>query len=201
MDESTINVAGVLRGCEMQAYTTILTRPRADFVTLVVQFGADASRLMACICADSTRLHLFLVVRGSDGRLPYVQVARPDGTIAKVPLASFWGAGADVHWRENAGFDRDLWVEYARFLAKHLGFTQPTKWKLLLMDGCEVHLSGKGLGLLKEVIVVVLMFPSHLSHLLQPCDDEPFSKVKAHARLPLRAHPAAHRAGRHPLHH
>jgi len=36
------------------------------------------------------------------------------------------------------------------------------------MDGCKVHLSAKGLGLLKAAKVVVLMFPSHLSHLLQP---------------------------------
>jgi len=195
-----INVAGVLRGCEMQAYTTSPTRPQADFVTLVVQSGADAARLMGCICADGTRLHLFSVVRGSDGRLPYVNVERPDGTITKVPLAFFWGARAEVHRHENAGFDGDLWVEYARFLAKHLGSTQRTTWKLLLMDGCEVHLSGKGLGLLKAVIVVVLMFPPHRSHLLQPCDDDPFPKVKAHARLPLCARPAAHRAGGHPLH-
>jgi len=31
------------------------------------------------------------------------------------------------------------------------------------------------------------MFPSHLSHLLQPCDDDPFLKVKAHAFRSARA--------------
>lgn len=180
-DESMINVADVLRGCGKQAYTTSPTRRRADFVTPVVQSGADAASLVACICADGTRLPLFSVVRGSGGRLPYAQETRPDGTITKNPLASFLGVGAEVHRRENPGFDGDLWLEYARFLAKHLGSTQPTKWKLLLMDGCKVHLSAKGLGILKEAKVVVLMFPSHLSHLLQPCDDDPFLKVKAHA--------------------
>lgn len=150
-----INVVDVLRGCGKQAYTTSPTRRRAEFVTPVVQSGADAASLVACICADGTRLPLSSVVRGSGGRLPYAQEMRPDGTITKIPLASFLGVGAEIHRRENPGFDGDLWLEYARFLAKHLGTTQPTKWKLLLMDGCKVHLSAKGLGILKEAKVVV----------------------------------------------
>jgi len=76
--------------------------------------------------------------------------------------------GAEVHRRENPGFDEDSWLEYARILAKHLGSTQPTKWKLLLMDGCKVHLSARGLAILQAAEVVLLMFPSHLSHQLQP---------------------------------
>jgi len=55
-------------------------------------------------------------VRRSRGRLPYVQETRPDGTTAKVPLASFLGEGAEVHRRENPGFDGDFWVEYACIL-------------------------------------------------------------------------------------
>ena len=186
-DESMNNVADVLRGCCKHAYTTSPTRRRVDFVTLVVQSGADAASLVACICADGTRLPLFSVVRASGGLLPYAQETSPDGTTTKVPLASYFGVGAEVHRRENPEFDGDLWLEYARFLAKHLGSTQPTKWKLLLMDGCKVDLSAKGLAILKAAKVVVLMLPSHLSHLLQPCDDDPFLKVKAHAYRSARA--------------
>lgn len=176
-----INVADVLRFCGRQDYTTSPTRQRADFVTPVVQSEADAASLVACICADGTRLPLFSIVRGSGGRLSFVLETRPDGTTTKVRLASFLGEGAEVHRRENPGFDGELWVEYARFLAKQLGSTQPTKIKLLLMHGCKVRLSAKRLGLLRAAKVVVLMFPSHLFHLLQPCDDDPFLKVKAHA--------------------
>lgn len=50
-----------------------------------------------------------------------------------------------------------------------------------------MHLSAKGLGLLRAAKVVVLMLPSYLSHLLQPCDDDPFLKVKAHAYRSARA--------------
>jgi len=45
-----------------------------------------------------------------------VQETRPDGTTAKVPLASFLGEGAEIHRRENPGFDGDFWVEYACIL-------------------------------------------------------------------------------------
>jgi len=55
------------------------------------------------------------------------------------------------------------------------------------MDGWKLHLSVKGLGLLKAAKVMVLIFPSHLSHLLQPCDDVRFLKVKAHAYRSARA--------------
>jgi len=55
------------------------------------------------------------------------------------------------------------------------------------MGGCKVHLSAKVLGLLKASKIMVLMFPSHLSHLLRPCDDDPFLKAKAHAYRSARA--------------
>jgi len=72
-DESIINEADVLRGCGNHAYTTSPTRRQVDFVTPVVQSGADAASVVACICADGTRLSLFSVVRGSGGRLTYAQ--------------------------------------------------------------------------------------------------------------------------------
>lgn len=90
-DESMINAAYVLRGCAKQAYTTSPTRRRVDFVTPVLQSEANAASLVACIGADGTRLPLVSVVRGSRGRLPYVQETRPDGTSTKVPLAFFGG--------------------------------------------------------------------------------------------------------------
>ena len=90
-DASTINVADVLRGCGRHAYTTSPTRRRADFVIPVVQFGADAASFVACICADGTQLPLFSVVRGSGGRLPFVQETRPNGTTTKSLWPPSWG--------------------------------------------------------------------------------------------------------------
>eukprot|EP00170_Pyropia_yezoensis_P003993 contig_16518_g4004 len=47
------------------------------------------------------------------------------------------------------------------------------------MDGCKVHASAMGLRVLKDAEVVVLMFLSHLSHILQALDGQPFLKTKA----------------------
>eukprot|EP00170_Pyropia_yezoensis_P005557 contig_22574_g5572 len=47
------------------------------------------------------------------------------------------------------------------------------------MDGCKVHASAVGLRVLKNAKVVELMFPSHLSHILQALDGQSFLKTKA----------------------
>lgn len=46
------------------------------------------------------------------------------------------------------------------------------------MDTCSVHASTVGLRALKATKVVVLTFPSHLSHILQPLDMDPFLRTK-----------------------
>lgn len=63
----------------------------------------------------------------------------------------------------------------------------PTEWKVLLMDGCKVYASVVGLTLLKSAKLVVLMFPSHHSHILQALDSDSFLKTKAHAQVELRS--------------
>jgi len=55
------------------------------------------------------------------------------------------------------------------------------------MDGCEVHASLVGLKMLHAAKVVVLMLPSHLSHVLHALDKDPFLKTKAYARSDPRA--------------
>jgi len=50
-----------------------------------------------------------------------------------------------------------------------------------------VHASVVGLKVLHAVKVVVLMFPSHLSCILQALDKDPFLKTKMYARMSLRA--------------
>jgi len=50
----------------------------------------------------------------------------------------------------------------------------------------RAHASLVGLRVLKASKVVVLMFPSHLSHILQALDSEPFLKTKSNARSGMR---------------
>ena len=122
-----INTTEEMKSCGKHVCTASPSRWRTDSVIPIVQSGADAASLVACICADSSLLPLFAVVRGSGGRLPLVQETSPDGKTTKVPLASYLGVGDEVHRRENPGFDGQIWIEYARFLPRNLGSTQPTE--------------------------------------------------------------------------
>ena len=158
-----------------------------EFVFPSVQSGAEAASLVATVCADGTRLPLLFIVAGSGGRLPFAVEDEGNGKKRRVPLAAYLDEGAEVHRREKPGFDAPLWQVYAAFAARHLQGKCPGEWKVLLMDGCKVHASVVGLKVLHAAKVVVLMFPSHLSHILQALDKDPFLKTKAYARSKLRA--------------
>eukprot|EP00170_Pyropia_yezoensis_P001309 contig_5805_g1313 len=159
---------------------------RPEFGIPSVQSGAEAASLVATVCADGTRLPLFLVVTGSGGCVPYAVLEQDDGSTRKIPLASSLDEGAEVHRRKKPRFDGPLWELYARFAARNLEKKCPGEWKALLMDGCKVHASSAGLTVLKQSKVVVLMFPSHLSHILQALDKDPFLKVKARGCTAMR---------------
>ena len=58
---------------------------------------------------------------------------------------------------------------------------------MLLLDGCEINASVVCLKILHAAKVVVLMFPSHLSHILHALDKDPFLKTNAYARSEPRA--------------
>lgn len=152
---------------------------RPEFVVPSLRNGAKATSLVATICADGSRLPLFVVVADRGERIPFAAVEQVDGTSRRVPLASFLDDGAEVHRREKPGFDRDLWETFARLAARQLEGCGGAEWKVLLMDGCKVHASAVGLRVLKDAKVVVLMFPSYLSHMLQALDGQPFLMTKA----------------------
>lgn len=185
-DESMINAQALMETTPVTVLAPKVTTS-LEFVFPSVQSGAEAASLVATVCADGTRLPLFVVVTGSGGRLPFAVEDDGNGNQRRVPLAAYLDEGAEVHRREKPGFDVALWEVYAAFVARAMKDKCPTEWKVLLMDGCKVHASVVGLTLLKSAKVVVLMFPSHLSHILQALDSDPFMKVKVHARAELRS--------------
>jgi len=72
-------------------------------------------------------------------------------------------------------------------VARHMVGKCTGDWSVLLMDGCKVRVSVVDLKVLHAVKVVVLIFPSHHSHVLQALDKDPYMKTKAYARSSLRA--------------
>lgn len=183
-DESMMNAEGLMETNRMTV-VAVKDDARPEFVIPSVQSGAEAASLVATVCADGTRLPLLLVVTGSGGRVPYAVLEQDDGSTRKTLLASYLGEGAEVHRREKPGFDGPLWELYARFAARNLEKKCPGEWTVLLMDGCQVHASSAGLTVLKQSKVVVRMFPSHLSHILQALDKDPLLKVKARGRTAM----------------
>lgn len=61
------------------------------------------------MCADGSRLPLFVVVTGIGGRLPFSVEDEGNGKQRRVRLASYLDEGAEVHCREKHGFDGALW--------------------------------------------------------------------------------------------
>jgi len=164
-DESMIKAEELMEG----AGTAVVTdnpASRAEFGIPSVQNGAEAASLVATVCAGGTGLPLFVVVAGSGGRLPFAEIEKEDGSKSRKPLAGYLDGGAEVHRREKPGFDVQLWDMYADFAARHMSKRCLGDWKVLLMDGCTVHASPVGMRVLKASKVVVLMFPSHLPHVL-----------------------------------
>jgi len=151
-----------------------------------VQSGAEAASFVATVCADGNRLPLFFIVAGSGGRLLFAVEDEGNGKKRRVRFAEYLGEGAEVHRREKPDFDAPLWQVYAALAARHLQGKCPGEWKVLLMDSCKVHASVVCLKVLHAAKVVVLMFPSHLSDILQALGKDPFLKTKAYARSELR---------------
>ncbi|OSX70866.1 hypothetical protein BU14_0647s0005 [Porphyra umbilicalis] len=125
------------------------------------------------------------------GRPTFFSVLRRDvqdnGYKIRKPLAGYLDEGAEVHRREKPGFDGPLWEVFASFAARHVGKLCSREWKVLLMDRCRVHASHVDLRVLKASKVVVLMIPSHLSHIPQALDKDTFLKTKSDARSGMRS--------------
>lgn len=119
-DESMMHAEGLMETTRM---TVVAGKndARPEFGIPSVQSGAEAASLVATVCADGSRLPLFLVVTGSGGRVPYAALEQDDGSTRKTPLVSCLDEGAEVHRRKKPRFDGPLWELYARFAARNLG--------------------------------------------------------------------------------
>ncbi|KAG5314018.1 CBX5 protein, partial [Acromyrmex insinuator] len=87
------------------------------------------------------------------------------------------GSAGDVNplgWMEEEHF-----IKYCQHFVRHV---RPSKEKpvLLLLDNHESHLSIEALDYLKENGIIVLSFPYHCSHKLQPLDRSVYEPLKNH---------------------
>jgi len=161
--------------------------PVPEFVLPHVRENGAKATVVACVCADGTALPPFVVVPGAPNRSPFMYRTGEDGKRISVPLADLLGdPDAEVHRRDPPGFNKPLWGEWAHHVARLLKDVRPSEPKLLLLDGCKVHFDLDGLRALRAANIYALMFPSHLSHILQPCDDRIFVALKGLGRTYMR---------------
>lgn len=105
------------------------------------------------------------------------------------PIGSTAGSGGCGN--ESGWMNADAFYLFLQHFKKYFSKERPA---LLLMDNHESHLSIKGLDFLKENGVVVLTFPPHCTHRLQPLDRSVFAALKKQINNAfsnhLRQHPA-----------
>jgi len=77
---------------------------RAKYVIPSVQNESEAASIVATVCADGSRLPLFVVVSGRGGRFPFAKIAQEDVFRRRKAQERYLDEGADVHRRENPGF-------------------------------------------------------------------------------------------------
>jgi len=102
-DESTIIAQELMETTPATVLADVETADM-EFVFPSVQSGAEAASHGATVCADGTRLPLFVVIAGSGGRIPYAVEDNGTGRTRRVPLAAYLDEGAEVHRRERLGF-------------------------------------------------------------------------------------------------
>lgn len=86
-------------------------------------------------------------------------------------------------YRTPAGMNRDLWTEWCLFAAEKLfKDLRPSENKLLILDGCKVHLSYEALEALSRVRVEVFLLPANTTHITQQLDVVMFQPFKRELR-------------------
>ena len=128
------------------------------------------------------------------GELTTVVTFACAGGISVPPMIIFKGQRVQPNWREAApsgyalrrsplGYiNAELFAEYGELFIKFLKekkLFHPDQKHLLLLDSHSTHLYNYGfMTCMKRNGIIVLAFPPHCTHAMQPLDDVPFGSLK-----------------------
>ena len=132
--------------------------------------------LIACVCNDSTlqaTLPQMRLPRGPKGRIAGSR-ARAAYAEAGTPQMTLHGSGG---W--NNADTCSVWL---RSLAQRLRRAAPGRPILLVMDDCSVHVSETLLRRCVAWSIGLVIIPSRMTWMLQPCDTHVFSRLKSSIR-------------------
>ena len=117
------------------------------------------------VCSDGWCVPPFIVVKGayhlanwySDSTLPRDWVIKPT---------------------ENGWTDNETGLDWIRHFDKHTSSRAKGRYRLLVIDGHESHVSAEFQAFCKEKNIITVSMPPHSSHLLQPLDVGCFGPLK-----------------------
>lgn len=134
----------------------------------------DGSRewisILACICADGTVLDPGLIYQSDASQVQssWVEDIRQDRPAYVTASVSGWSNNEiGLAWLEQV-FDRQTKAK-----ARH-------SWRLLFVDGHDSHISLQFLDYCGKNRILVVRFPSHSTHTLQPLDVVAFKSLSSH---------------------
>jgi hypothetical protein len=129
--------------------------------------------LLGCICSDSlVQPHLPQV---------FLPKARGSGDVPNYVMQQFAGCGAPQEfWHGTNGWvdfvSMKHWATRLRSVVQSCHGLQT--WIVLVLDCATCHLDVRTIRHLRQLGIVVLLIPSKLTYLLQPCDVEVFGVFK-----------------------
>ena len=155
---------------------------RTDRLVPGVAADAQSMTFLPLISADGVALPPTFVVRGTDG---HVKKRRPAGqpTGAWEYLTKYAPPDSMIMFRTPAGLDRKAWTAWCRFVATKVFATlRPEEPKLLIIDGCPVHISFDALDALARANLEVIFLPANTTQATQQLDVAMFRGFKGDVR-------------------
>jgi len=169
MDETAVKAKDII----LHARETIIGGKglrKPEVVVPDIGSGAEGCIAAFTISAAGDTASPFFVDGGKEGHA-FVRATPANGSSAtSIPLSSQLQEGATVVQRTPAVSDKNFFDLFAAHFASFASNFYPTESKVLALDGAKFHLSPKGLTLLWDAGVHVIVVPFKMSYLLQALD-------------------------------
>lgn len=81
----------------------------------------------------------------------------------------------------SSGYTNDeIHLQYIHHFIRWSARSQTSRYRILFLDGAKTHLTEDFLGECSDNLVLPIVFPAHLTHLMQPLDVKVFQPWKSH---------------------
>ena len=179
-DECGINAQELLAS-RRKKYLAPTGTASASVLVPGVASDAESLTFLPVIAADGTHLPPTLVFKGTPG---HVKRRRPktgdNGAASWQFLTDVAPPGAHTIFKTPPGMDKDMWTQWCiRYAAEVFSTTRPCEPKMLIIDGCRVHIAWEALA---KDNVEIFVLPANSAHATQQLDVVVFQPFKRSLR-------------------